>query len=90
MKVDLDEFRHELAEFDLDDSQKDELLAALWQIVFTFVQLGWGADSVHLAFPELADFVSPEGEMELDCVIHSTSQKEIPAIIEHSSKTEDS
>jgi hypothetical protein len=88
MKIDLDEFRNGLAEYDLDDAQKDELLAALWQIIFTFVQIGWGIDSVHLVIPELADFSSPEGDTELNYSIHTIAQNEGSAITEHSLKSE--
>ncbi len=32
-----------------------EFLRTLWNIMCAFVDLGWGEDSIHFAFPELAN-----------------------------------
>ncbi|MBL8548299.1 MAG: hypothetical protein JNL81_17700 [Hyphomonadaceae bacterium] len=39
------------------DSEEDamEFLRTLWNIMCAFVDLGWGVDSIHFVFPELAD-----------------------------------
>ena len=55
LKLDPDEYREHLEEFDLSREQEDELLEALWNILRTFVDIGFGLDSVQL-------FVSPEDE----------------------------
>lgn len=38
------------------DSEEEaiEFLHTLWNIMCAFVDLGWGVDSIHFAFPELA------------------------------------
>ena len=38
------------------DSEEDaiEFLRTLWNIMCAFVDVGWGVDSIHFAFPELA------------------------------------
>ncbi len=63
MTVDLEEYKHDLSEFDLNEAQKEELLRVLWQIMCAFAELGWGVNSIQLAVPDLTDFSS---EPELD------------------------
>ncbi len=48
LSLDLDEYRGDLAEFDMSDEQKDEMLRTLWNIMSAFVDLGWGLDTVQL------------------------------------------
>jgi hypothetical protein len=38
------------------DSEEEaiEFLRTLWNIMCAFVDIGWGVDSIHFAFPELA------------------------------------
>ena len=48
-----DDYRQDLASFDLTEDQKKELLEALWQIMATLVNIGWGVDTVQSLLPEL-------------------------------------
>lgn len=41
------------AEF-ASDEEAAEFLRILWDIMCAFVDLGWGVDSIQLAFPDLA------------------------------------
>ena len=41
------------AQFDSEE-EAIEFLRTLWSIMCAFVDLGWGVDSIHFAFPELA------------------------------------
>lgn len=43
-------YRQYLATYELSDAQSDELLCALWAIMCSFVDLGWGADPLSLVF----------------------------------------
>ncbi len=48
-----DDYREELAEFDLTEEQENELLQTLWHIMSTFVDIGWGVDTVQMFLPDL-------------------------------------
>lgn len=48
-----EQFRHHIDEFDLTEEQQTELLQTLWNIMSTFVDIGWGVDTVQLYLPEL-------------------------------------
>ena len=52
---DADEYRDALIEFPLNREQEDALLQALWEIMRSFVDIGWGVDTVQLVLPELFD-----------------------------------
>ena len=54
LALDPDEYREDLAEFGLTEAQENEFLEALWSIMQTFVEIGFGVDSVHHIIPELA------------------------------------
>ena len=43
-----DDYRDDLNEFDLTEEQENELLEALWNIMSSFVAIGFGLDSVQL------------------------------------------
>ncbi len=48
-----DDYRQDLSSFDLTKEQEDAFLEALWQIMKTMVEIGWGVDTVQLLLPEL-------------------------------------
>ena len=48
LKLDPDKYRAHLEEFDLSEEQESELLAVLWDIMRSFVEIGFGLDSVQL------------------------------------------
>ncbi|MGA4472901.1 hypothetical protein ACPA2M_07995 [Ectopseudomonas chengduensis] len=58
----VEKYREDVEEFDLTEDQATELLQTLWNIMATFVGLGFGVDSVQLLLnatvPENADSVS--------------------------------
>jgi hypothetical protein len=51
LKLDPDDYREDSSE--LTKEQENELLQALWHIMSTFVDIGWGVDSVQLFLPDL-------------------------------------
>ena len=55
IKFAAEDYRHHLSELDLSEDQKDELLKTLWHIMSTFVDIGWGVDTVQMFLPELFD-----------------------------------
>ncbi|MDM3871808.1 hypothetical protein QSV34_10640 [Porticoccus sp. W117] len=52
-KLDIDDYREDLANFELTPEQEIELLSTLWQIMATMVDIGWGVDNVQLMIPDL-------------------------------------
>jgi len=48
-------------EFDLTYEQQTELLQTLWNIMSTFVDIGWGVDTVQMCLPELFDADNQDG-----------------------------
>ena len=52
---DPDRYRHHLGEFSLTPEQEDELMRVLWTMMLSFVDLGWGVDSVHNIFSQMVD-----------------------------------
>ena len=48
LALDPDEYREDLDQFDLTKEQQDEMLAVLWNIMRTFVEIGFGLDSVQV------------------------------------------
>ncbi len=52
--LDLERYIPEVeAQFDSEE-EAIEFLRTLWNIMCAFVDVGWGVDSIHFAFPELA------------------------------------
>lgn len=47
-KCDVDKYLEYLKDFDLSDEERVELLNSIWQIMATFVDLGFGVDSIQL------------------------------------------
>jgi|SRR5690606_18519076 len=56
--LDVDAYAPYVEELELTDEQKTDLLRTLWQIMASFVELGFGVDSIHQALPGLRDFSS--------------------------------
>ena len=48
-----EDYRSDIKDLDLTTEQADELLATLWHIMSTMVNIGWGVDTVQLMLPEL-------------------------------------
>lgn len=49
-------YNTDVAELGLPDAQAQELLAMLWSIMKSFVELGWGVDTLHFVPREDAQF----------------------------------
>lgn len=52
--LDADKYRHFVEDFEMTKEQQEELLGIIWNIMRSFVELGWGVDSVNRIFAELA------------------------------------
>ncbi len=55
-----EDYLQHIEEFDLSEEQQNELLQTLWNIMSTFVDIGWGVDTVQLYLPDL--FNEPSNE----------------------------
>lgn len=55
-----DDYRQDLASFQLTEEQENELLDILWNIMKTMVGIGWGVDTVHYLLPEIFGNASTE------------------------------
>lgn len=62
----VDEYREYLDEFEITEEQKTELLSTLWWIMVSFVDMGFGVDSVQRCLPALRDLGLTSGASELD------------------------
>ena len=61
LAFDKEKYLPELEGTDLSEEQKIEMLQALWSIIEAFVDLGFGANSIHQFFSELAAESSESG-----------------------------
>ncbi|MEW7986882.1 MAG: hypothetical protein AB2765_07845 [Candidatus Thiodiazotropha endolucinida] len=50
LHLDPDQYRDSLDQFELSEEQQNELLGVLWHIMRTFVEIGFGLDSVQNIF----------------------------------------
>lgn len=71
-KLDVEEYLHYVDDFDLTEERKVELLETLWSIMYAFVQMGHGVDSIHRCLPALAELTS---EADSDGVEKGNSKK---------------
>lgn len=53
LKLDPALFMDDLEGFDMSEDQKHELLQALWNIMRTMVDIGWGVDNVQYLMPHI-------------------------------------
>ena len=60
LKLDTDAHRHHFAEFNMTVDQQNELLQALWYIMSTLVDIGWGVDTVQMLLPDIYVEVAPD------------------------------
>lgn len=66
LQFDPTKYRQHLDSFDLTEEQQTELLAILWRIMSTFVELGFGVDSVQTLLPALAERSAEDAADQLD------------------------
>jgi hypothetical protein len=64
---DLDPARYlgEIADFDMSDEQKTELLQTLWSIMRSFVELGFKGDACELIFGDRAKHLAKDSSGEM-------------------------
>ncbi len=55
VRVDLDRYLPYLDDTDLTETQKREMIGALWRVMAAFVDLGFGVDPVQLACGKLSE-----------------------------------
>lgn len=67
----VDEYREYLDEYNITEDQKVELLQTLWWIVLSFVDIGFGIDSVQRCLPALEEMTLASDENELEEGIHT-------------------
>ena len=56
LKLDPDKYRDDLKELDLTEEEENAFLETLWNIMRTFVELGWGLDSVQMILAAKEEF----------------------------------
>jgi hypothetical protein len=67
---DASKYSEYVKDFELDEKQQIELLQTLWWIMATFVDLGFGVDSVQRCLPALAEISSETAEDEVKSKVH--------------------
>jgi len=55
-----DRYREHLSEFALTIEQQNDMMQVLWNIMNTFVDIGWGVDTVQMFLPELFEKAGPD------------------------------
>ena len=55
LALDPDKYRDYLDDFDLDEAQQNELLEVIWNVMRSFVEMGFGLDSVQMLLPAIAE-----------------------------------
>lgn len=59
-RLDIEKYREHMDGLDLTEVEQEELLRTLWWIMATFVQLGFGVDSVQNVVSAFAQASSPD------------------------------
>ncbi len=78
LKLEADEYRHHLGEFDLTEDQQNELLQSLWYIMSILVDIGWGVDTVQLLLPDIFAEVAPDSKK----LVESRSTSEFVQVVD--------
>ena len=68
LRVDVEEFQHHLDGANLTDEEKRQYLEAVWSIIVSFVDLGFGVHPVQQACGQLASAASSAAAPEPDAV----------------------
>ena len=55
LRLDPDKYRAYLANMEMTEAQQNEFLETLWNIMRTFVEIGWGLDSVQTLFSGIVE-----------------------------------
>lgn len=63
-EFDLSDFREEIDELNISDVQAQQILQALWQIMYSAAQIGWGVDIVQIMLPQLFSEVANDNDVK--------------------------
>lgn len=55
---DPEDYMHHMEDFDMSPGQKRDALYALWHIMATIVDIGFGLDTVHIVLPNIFENAS--------------------------------
>lgn len=61
---DLLDFSGEIQEMEISDAQAEQILQALWPIMYTAAQIGWGVDIVQIMLPQLFSEVANDNDVK--------------------------
>jgi hypothetical protein len=53
MKCNLEDYRSDIAEFNLTKAQEDELLLSLWEMMRMFAEMGFSARTINSFLPQI-------------------------------------
>lgn len=65
LALDPDKYRHHVESFDITEDQKLALLQTLWDIMRSFVELGYGVESVNRFLPAMREFSTESQTLEV-------------------------
>jgi len=68
LHVDVEKYQHLLDGSGMDDTQKQEVLEALWSIIISFVDLGFGVHPVQQACGQVENGLDPRSQIDSDGV----------------------
>lgn len=76
---DPDIYRSKIAELEWTQAQENEMLAILWSLMKSFVELGWGVDSIQISSRGLTQNASKNEPDGVESVRHRTIENESAA-----------
>lgn len=60
MNCNPDDYREDIAAFNLTREQEDELLLTLWEMMRAMVEMGWGVDNINRILPQLEEITDQD------------------------------
>ena len=70
LKLDPERYRSHLESFEMTNAEQDELLQTLWNILSTFVDIGFGLDSVQNLFSGIIEKAMHDEQVPLQRANH--------------------
>lgn len=68
LRVDVEKYQAFLDDTDLSETQKEQLIEALWSIIVSFVELGFGVHPVQEACGQLPETETERGKSDADAL----------------------
>jgi len=88
-QLDIEKYRPLVSEFEIGEEEQSALLESLWHIMKSFVDMGFGVDSIQILFPEIFENSSDCVDEMLSLTHPNNIDHELEAVM-RSAEKEDS